>query len=385
MSEENTNNNKRKKLMIFTAICFVLIGVLVFLYWLEILRFEQYTDDAYVNGNMIELKPQVPGIVTSINADNTDLVEENQVIIELDKTDYKLALQKSVHNLGETVRNVVTLFIQVEEREADVEIMKAELVKAELDYQNRVNLVSIGGVSREEFEHVEAALISARASYRESQLALQSAYAQVQNTTVETHPLVLSASDQVKDDYVNLARCDIVAPATGYVAMRSAQLGESVSPNEPLLAIIPLDELWVDANYKEDQLAKVRIGQSVRLTSDIYGRGVVFQGKIIGINPGTGSVFSVLPPQNATGNWIKIVQRVPVRVSLDPQQLKKHPLWLGLSMNAMVDIHDTKGEVLSAARRAAPIYQTHVYSKQVEGAEALIKQVIKENIGNYAR
>ncbi|MCB1080888.1 MAG: efflux RND transporter periplasmic adaptor subunit [Chlamydiia bacterium] len=383
MIAENPNNNgKRKKLLIFTSVCILLMGVLVFLYWLEVLRFEQYTNDAYVNGNLVELTPQVPGIVAAIYADNTDYVEENQVIIQLDTTDYELSLEKSTHNLGETLRKVIQLFLQVEEEEANLEGQKAELVKAEQDYQNRVNLVPIGGVSKEEFEHTEAALKAARATYKETYHSLQAAYAQVQNTTVQTHPLVLQAIDQLKDDYVNLKRCTIVSPVNGYVAMRSAQLGESVSPNEPLLAIIPLNELWVDANFKETQLAKVRIGQAVRMTSDIYGGGVVFQGKVVGINPGTGSVFSALPPQNATGNWIKIVQRVPVRVSLDPQQLKKSPLWLGLSMDVKVDIHDTQGEMLSEERRVAPLYQTKVYSEQERGVDLLIEKIIRENTGN---
>ncbi|MGE0197757.1 MAG: efflux RND transporter periplasmic adaptor subunit [Simkaniaceae bacterium] len=383
MIAENPNNNgKRKKLLIFTSVCILLVGVLVFLYWLEVLRFEQYTNDAYVNGNLVELTPQVPGIVAAIYADNTDYVEENQVIIQLDTTDYELSLEKSTHNLGETLRKVIQLFLQVEEEEANLEGQKAELVKAEQDYQNRVNLVPIGGVSKEEFEHTEAALKAARATYKETYHSLQAAYAQVQNTTVETHPLVLQAIDQLKDDYVNLKRCTIVSPVNGYVAMRSAQLGESVNPNQPLLAIIPLNELWVDANFKETQLAKVRIGQAVRMTSDIYGGGVVFQGKVVGINPGTGSVFSALPPQNATGNWIKIVQRVPVRVSLDPQQLKKNPLWLGLSMDVKVDIHDTQGEMLSEERRVAPLYQTKVYSEQERGVDLLIEKIIRENTGN---
>ena len=376
-------NNKRKKLLVFTVCCFVLIGVLVFLYWLEVLRFEEYTNDAYVNGNLVELTPQVPGIVVAINADNTDYVEENQVIIQLDPTDYTLALEKSMHNMGEIVRNVKTLFIQVEEQKAALEMKKAELIKAEQDYQNRVHLVSLGGVSKEEFEHVEAALLSARASFNETKHSLEAAYAQVQNTTAKTHPLVLQAINQVKNDYVNLKRCEIVSPVRGYIAKRSAQLGESVNPNQPLLAIIPLNELWVDANFKETQLAKVRIGQSVRLTSDIYGGGLVFHGKVIGINPGTGSVFSALPPQNATGNWIKIVQRVPVRVSLDTEQLKKNPLWLGLSMDVKVDIHDTKGERLSETQRQRPIYQTQVYSQQEVGVMALVNQILEENLRIY--
>ena len=385
MTDKVVSNKKRNMILLWVSVGFILIGIAVFLYWFTILRFEKFTDDAYVHGNMIELTPQVPGIVTSINVDNTDLVEEGQVLIELDKTDYQIAYEMRKNELGDSVRSVVQMFLRVEELEAELEQKDAELFKAEKDYKNRVNLVGVGGVSREEFEHVEADFVGAQANRKATYLLLQSAYAQVQNTTVRTHPLVKKAADGVKDAYVNLQRCSILAPSSGYVAMRSAQLGEYVGLSEPLMAIIPLNELWVDANYKEVQLSKVRIGQSVHLISDIYGSGVVFHGKVVGINPGTGNVFSALPPQNATGNWIKIVQRVPVRVSLDPNQLKKYPLWLGLSMNVTVDIHDTSGPMLAEAMRIHPIYQTNIYSQQEEGAMKIIDQIILENAGSYER
>lgn len=380
--KEQKNNNKRNKVLIFTGMGFVLLGVIIFIYWAEVLRFEQYTNDAYVNGNMIELTPQVPGIVTSINVDNTEYVEEGQVLIELDKTDSCLAFKKAKNALAETVRNVIQMFIQVEKLQAELEQKDAELFRAEKDYQNRVNLVKIGGVSREEFEHVEAAFVLAQASRKETYHALQEAIALVRNTTIATHPNVKQAADSVRDTYVNLQRCDILAPMSGYVAQRTVQLGEYVNLSEPLLAVIPLNELWVDANYKEIQLSRVRVGQSVRMTSDIYGRKVVFSGKIIGINPGTGSIFSALPPQNATGNWIKIVQRVPVRVSLDSDQLKKHPLWLGLSMDVRVDIHDTSNEMLREPSRLKPIYKTKIYREQEKGVETIIEKIIQENSGN---
>ena len=385
MTDKVAPNKKRNMILLWVSAGFILIGIAVFLYWFTILRFEKFTDDAYVHGNMIELTPQVPGIVTSINVDNTDLVEEGQVLIELDKTDYQIAYEMRKNELGDTVRSVVQVFLKVEELEAELEQKDALLFKAEKDYKNRVNLVGVGGVSREEFEHVEADFAGAQAARRATYLLLQSAYAEVQNTTIRTHPLVKKAADGVKDAYVNLQRCSILAPSSGYVAMRSAQLGEYVGLSEPLMAIIPLNELWVDANYKEVQLSKVRIGQSVHLVSDIYGSSVVFHGKIVGINPGTGNVFSALPPQNATGNWIKIVQRVPVRVSLDPNQLKKYPLWLGLSMNVTVDIHDTSGPMLAEATRIRPIYQTKIYSQQEEGAMKIIDQIILENAGCYER
>ncbi|QVL56794.1 MAG: efflux RND transporter periplasmic adaptor subunit [Simkaniaceae bacterium] len=376
-------NNKRNKLLIYTASGFILVGIIIFIYWVEVLRYEQYTNDAYVNGNMIELTPQVPGIVTSINVDNTEYVEEGQVLVELDKTDSRLAFEKAKNSLAETVRNVIQMFIQVERLQAELEQKDAELYRAEKDYQNRVNLVGVGGVSREEFEHVEAAFVGAQASRKETYHALQEAIALVQNTTVATHPNVKKGADGVRDTYVNLQRCDILAPMSGYVAQRTVQLGEYVNVSQPLLAVIPLSELWVDANYKEIQLSRVRVGQSVRMTSDIYGRKVVFSGKVLGINPGTGSVFSALPPQNATGNWIKIVQRVPVRVSLDSQQLKKHPLWLGLSMDVRVDIHDISNEMLREPSRLKPIYKTKIYKEQEEGVQAIIDKIIQENAGSY--
>lgn len=378
-TKKPTNRAKQKKILIWTAIGFLAIGLIVFIYWLEVLRFEEYTDDAYVNGNMVEITPQVPGIVASINVDNTEYVEEGQILIQLDKIDARLSFEKAKHSLAETVRLVVQMFIQVEQFQAELEQKDADLFRAEKDYQNRVNLVGIGGVSREEFEHVEAAFVAAKASQRETYHALQGAIAQVQGTTVETHPNVKKAADLVRDTYVNLQRCDILAPMSGYVAMRTVQLGEYVNLSQPLLAVIPLDELWVDANFKEIQLSKMRVGQSVRMNSDIYGGRVVFTGKVIGINPGTGSVFSALPPQNATGNWIKIVQRVPVRISLDSQQLKKNPLWLGLSMDVTVDIHDTSSEMLRQKSRIKPIYKTKIYQEQEEGVDSLIERIIQEN------
>ena len=248
-----------------------------------------------------------------------------------------------------------------------------------------LTLVGIGAVSREEFEHIEAALKTARASAKETYHSLQSAYAQVQGTTVETHPIVKQMIEQVKDAWVNLKRCDILSPVTGYIAQRKAQLGEWVTLSEPLLAVIPLNELWVDANYKETQLTDVRIGQKVKVRSDLYGGNVIYEGKVVGINPGTGSVFSALPPQNATGNWIKIVQRVPVRISLDPVQLKKHPLWLGLSMDTTIDIHNTAGEMLSETSRRKPLYQTEVYQEQEEGVDPVISEIIEKNMGTNGR
>ncbi|MCB1115713.1 MAG: HlyD family efflux transporter periplasmic adaptor subunit [Chlamydiia bacterium] len=370
---------KRNKVLIFVAIGFALCGLIFLIYWAQVLRYEEYTDDAYVSGNMIELTPQVPGIIASINVDNTDFVEEGQVLIELDKTDALLAFEKAKNTLAETVRSTVQMFIQVERLQAELEVKEAALFRAEKDYQNRVNLVGIGAVSREEFEHVESAYIGAKASVKETMGALQGAIAEVQGTTVATHPNVKKSADLVRDAYVALQRCDLLAPMSGYIAQRTAQLGEYVNVSEPLLAVIPLNALWVDANFKEVQLSKMRVGQTAVMKSDLYGRKVTYIGKVIGINPGTGSTFSALPPQNATGNWIKIVQRVPVRISLNPQELKNHPLWLGLSMEVTVDISDLSNEMLRQKEESAPLYQTKIYRNQEKGASPIIEKIIQEN------
>ncbi|MEM7174789.1 MAG: HlyD family efflux transporter periplasmic adaptor subunit [Chlamydiota bacterium] len=385
MADENAENQnkelskRRKKLFVFTTLCFLLIGFAVYLYWLFVWRFEEYTNDAYVSGNMVELTPQVPGIVAAIYADNTDYVEAGQLIIALDRTDYALAFEKSMADLAETVRRVSEMFIAVKQLEADVEARQADVVRAEQDFANRVDLVSIGGVAKEEFEHTETNLLRAQADLMAARFALEKSYAQVGKTTVRDHPLVQKAAEVTRTAWVDLKRCDIIAPVTGYIAMRSAQLGEWVEQSQPLLAIVPLNELWVDANFKETKLSKMRVGQQTRLTSDIYGHSVVFHGKVIGINPGTGNVFSALPPQNATGNWIKIVQRVPVRISLSPKELQKHPLWLGLSMNVHVDVSDEQGEMLVENVQRRPIYATDLYALQQEGIDLMIEEVITTN------
>ncbi|NRA91040.1 MAG: efflux RND transporter periplasmic adaptor subunit, partial [Simkaniaceae bacterium] len=291
MTEQTANNQKRNQIILWVSIGFIAVAIGILIYYLTVLRYEQYTDDAYVQGNLIEITPQVPGIVSSINVDNTDLVKEGQILVNLDPTDYQIALEKSKNELGEAVRDVVQMFLKVEELEADLAEKEALLFKAEKDYENRVTLVEVGGVSKEEFEHVEADLMAIKASLLATEASLQAAIAAVQNTSIETHPIVKKAADNVKNAFVSLERCHILAPSDGYVAMRSAQLGEYVEASKPLMAVIPLDELWVDANFKEVQLSKVRIGQRVKLTSDLYGSGVKFYGKVVGINPGTGNVF----------------------------------------------------------------------------------------------
>jgi len=377
--KEKTPLNLRKILFGVLIGTGLLTTFILLLYWLYVWRFEESTSDAYVGGNQVEITSQISGIATAIYVENTHFVEEGELLAQVDPTDYAIAFEKSRHLLAEAVREVRQLFIQFEKAEAFLKQKDVSLLNAQRDYENRLPLVGIGGVSKEEFEHIESAYIEARAIQQEAMRSFESSHVPIQKTTLATHPLVQKSSDDVRVAFLNLQRCSIRSPVTGYVAQRTIQVGEHLSQTVPLMVVIPLDQLWVNANFKEVQLAKVRIGQKVTLSSDLYGKKVSFTGKVEGITPGTGSVFSLLPPQNATGNWIKIVQRVPVRISLSQQELKKHPLWLGLSMNATVDIHDSSGAMVAKEVSKEPIYATSLYQKQIEGVEAIINQIIKEN------
>ncbi len=370
----------KKRVFAWTIFIFVVIGLAYLCYWWFYDRFYQWTDDAYVSGNMVMVTPQVPGIVTAITAQNTDFVLKGRVLIELDKTDAKISLDRRVADLGEAVRKTMQLFEQAKQYGAMILVKKAEFVKSAQDYEHRKQLIDEGGVSLEDLEHAAAAL---QASYGElvaTEHQFIGAAAQVENTTLATHPLVVSAQNDLRDAFVFLQRCTIEAPVEGVVAQRSVQVGRHVGPGDPLMAVVPLDQMWIDANYKEVQLAKVRVGQPAEVVSDIYGSSVTYRGTVVGIAGGTGSVFSVLPPQNATGNWIKIVQRLPVRINLDPEQIKQFPLRLGLSVETNIDIHDTQKPMFPAVTPPIPIYSTDVFSKQENGAEELIERVMLENL-----
>lgn len=370
---------KRKKLLLIITLSFLILGGAVFLWWFFLGRFEVKTQDAYVQGNQVVVTPQISGFVQSITVQDTELVEEGRILIQLDPVDQKLALEGAKNTLAETVRNVTQMVENVGFLKAEKEVKKAELTRAGQDYQHRKKLVKIGGVSKEEFEHSEAAFIASFAGLLGVQHQLRGALALVENTTIKSHPLVEKAKDEFKRAYVNLQRCTIRCPVKGMVAMKKAQVGESVFPETPLMTIVPLNQIWVDANFKENHLGKVRIGQSVKLHSDLYGSDVPYQGKVTGIGAATGSVLSVLPPQNATGNWIKIVQRLPIRIELDPQEVIENPLRLGLSMHVTVDIHDTSGKRIPPPPPPGALFKTNIFAKEEKWADKLIDQIIEQN------
>ncbi len=375
----NPSNNHRKTIWISSSV-FITIAIVIGVYWFMWARFHESTNDSYVNGNMIMLTPQVSGIVTTILTDNTQLVEQGQPLIELDRHDYEIALEKSKANLAETVRQVCSLYIQVQQLEAKKQASQSDLLRAKLDYQHRKALVEDGSVSREDFEHSQTTLSSAFARLKEVDKELGQAIAKITSVTVGTHPLVNEAKADLRAKFLALHRCTVRSPARAIVTLRKAQVGQWVSASTPLLSLVPLDQIWVDANFREVSLKNLRIGQDVELFSDMYGRFETFHGKVVGLNPGTGSVFSVLPPQNATGNWIKIVQRVPVKIALDPEELQKRPLVLGLSMTATINTEVRDGLQLPNLSPVESVYSSNVYDNELAGVDELIAEIIEANM-----
>ncbi len=374
-------HHQRTIAMEVLVIVFLAIGIAWFLHWFIWGRFEVYTDDAYVNGNMVQLMSQVPGTVVEINADNTQLVTPNQVIIKLDPADMNIAMQRASATLAETVRQVRQDFENAQRAQATVIVRKADLEKAQLDLQRRIGLVGKNAVSREEFQHYQTALANAQSNYKFALYNLRATQSLVENAYLYTHPRVEQAKSNFKTAYLNLQRTLTIAPVAGYVAKRNIQVGQHVMLNTPMMAIIPLNDTWVDANYKETQLEHLRIGQSVILTADAYP-DVTYHGRVYGLTAGTGAAFSLLPPQNATGNWIKIVQRLPVRIALDPAELKKHPLLLGLSMHVTVNIHNVNGPILAQRAERKPLYTTQVYAQQLSQANQWITKILQATSPN---
>ncbi len=387
--------SKRKVALAGVAIAVLLAGLTYGIYyWLYLSHYES-TDNAYVQGNVVQVTPQVSGTVVAINADDTDFVKAGQSLVRLDPADAQVALEQAEAQLAQTVREVRTTYLnngsfkaQISAREADTARAQSDVLRAQDDVARRAPLVRTGAVGQEEFNHVTAQLAAARSGLAAAQAAAQAAREQLvsnqsltENIPVEQHPNVLRAAARVREAYLALRRAELVAPVDGYVARRSVQLGQRVQAGAPLLSIVPLRDVWVDANFKESQLRNLRIGQPVELEADVYGKKVTYHGTIEGLGAGTGAAFSLLPAQNATGYWINVVQRVPVRNALDAKELTDHPLRVGLSMNAMVDVARTDGRVLADVAQRPARAQTSVFDRGNDEADAEVKKIIAANLG----
>lgn len=344
-------------------------------------RWYEGTDDAYVNGNVVQITPQLAGTVVSIGADDGDLVHAGDPLVQLDPSDADVALSEAKANLALSVRKVRGLYSSVNGAQADVAARKTAVDKAHADYHRRVALAKSGAISAEELSHASDALTTAESGLIAAQQQYQTSKVLVDDTVVASHPDVQVAAAKLRAAFLDDARTTLVAPVDGYVAKRSVQVGQRVMPGSPLMAVVPLHGVWIDANFKETQLAQMRIGQPVEIDSDVYGSKVAYKGKVESLGIGTGSAFSLLPAQNATGNWIKIVQRIPVRIVFtDSDQLKKHPLRLGMSLNVDVNLHDQSGPTLAQQAPTQPAFSTDIYKQQLDKADATIAQIIHANM-----
>ncbi|WKB55351.1 HlyD family efflux transporter periplasmic adaptor subunit [Eleftheria terrae] len=394
-----TRKARRKKSLTLIAAAVLLVGGGYTAWHLLFAGQSETTDNAYVQGHVVQITPQVGGTVLAIEADDTDYVKAGQTLVRLDPADARVALEQAEAQLAQTVREVRVLFAnngalqsQIALREADLARARSELARAQDDVNRRTPLVATGAVGKEEFNHANTQLAAARSAVAAAESAVAAARQQLgsnesltEGTTVEQHPNVQRASARVREAYLALKRAELPAPVEGYVARRSVQVGQRVQAGAPLMSIIPLKQVWVDANFKESQLQRLRIGQPVTLTADVYGNKVEYHGKVEGLGAGTGAAFSLLPAQNATGNWIKIVQRVPVRIGLDPRELEAHPLRVGLSMEARVDVTEQGGKTLADAPRREPVAQTAVFDRVNHDADAEVKKIIASHLGRNGR
>jgi membrane fusion protein (multidrug efflux system) len=381
MTEPVAEKGNRKRVLLIIAAVFATIAILFTLYYFLYSQFHEVTDDAYVNGNLVYINSQVGGTVVGLGADDTEPVKAGHQLITLEGSDSTIALANAQAKLAETVRQIRTRYRSTDEATAVVAQRKTELGRATDDLNRRLQLAGSDAITAEDLAHARAAVAAAKDTLTVAHKQLESSQASVEGTTLSQHPSVLQARAEFTQAYLAESRNVIPAPIDGYVARRSVQIGQHVTPGNNLMAIVPLNALWVDANLKEMQLRNVRIGQPATVTADIYGGHVEYHGKVSGIAAGTGGAFSLLPPQNAVGNWIKVVQRIPVRISLDAEDLKKHPLRIGMSTTVDIDTHDRKGSVLTALPIANVPMTTPVYDMQLKVAQAKADRIIAQEAG----
>lgn len=371
----------RKKLLILLALLFVLAGIVWGVYWFLVLRHFQETDDAYVAGNQVQVMAQVSGSVNKVWFDDTDFVKKGDVLVSLDKTDAEQAFEKAQTALATSVRQTHQLMINAKQYQASIALQQTALAQAEADLKRREPLGASNLIGREELQHSRDAVATAKAQLDVAVQQYNANQAMILNTSLENQPAVKQAAAELRDAWLALQRTDIRSPMDGYVSRRSVQVGAQISTSMPLMAVVPATNLWIDANFKETQLAGVRIGQDATVVADIYGDDVVYHGKVVGLDMGTGSAFSLLPAQNATGNWIKVVQRLPVRIELNPDEIAKHPLRIGLSTLVKVDTTNKDGSALATSVRQQAAYSSNALAIDLAPVNQLITEIVRANAG----
>ncbi|VXA98656.1 HlyD family efflux transporter periplasmic adaptor subunit [Massilia sp. 9I] len=374
------NSPKRRAVLVAITGAFLLAGVGYGAYHVLVASKRIETDNAYVGGNLVNVSSQVAGSVVEIRGDETQLVEAGTELVRLDPLDAEVALAQAEARLGAAVRQQRERYTGVEQYQATLEQRRVTLKTAQDDLARRLPLAGDNIVSGEDLAHARQAVADARAALVVAEKQLAAARAGVSGVAPGEHPNVLAAKADYMAAWLATRRTTVAAPVTGYVAKRSVQVGSRIAPGTPLLSVVPLNQLWIDANFKESELRDIRIGQPATIEADIYGDKVVYHGKVVGMGAGTGSAFSLLPAQNATGNWIKVVQRVPVRISLDPNELQAHPLRVGLSTTVDIDISRKEGGVLGAVAPTAPAYATNALSQPLQQAKLATDEIVAKNM-----
>lgn len=377
------HNGARRLWLLMLAVVVLLGAVGYGVYWFGHARYYETTDDAYVNGDVVQISSQEPGTVLAVHVDDTQTVAAGAPLVELDPADAKVATANAEAELARSVRQVRGLFAQGAQLRAQIQQRESALRTAESDLQRRQGLLADGAISGEELSHAQDTVVAMRASVAAAREQLAQTFAQIQGTRIDNHPQVLAAAAAVRNAALALRRTRLVAPVGGVIAKRNVQVGQRIAAGTPLLAVVPLDDLWIDANFKEVQLSHMHSAEPVTVRADLYGSAVQFHGRLVGLGAGSGSAFALLPAQNASGNWIKIVQRVPVRILLDPQELKSHPLRLGLSVHVRVDVRASPSAAEDGVVRNTP-QPVQASVGDDPAVETRIAQIIADNSGTIA-
>ncbi|MGZ5927790.1 MAG: HlyD family secretion protein [Rhizomicrobium sp.] len=379
MSDASTNNNSRRRRGFLILGVVIVIAALAYgAYWFFDARFYESTDDAYVSGNIVAVTSRENGTVLALHVDNTQTVRRGQLLVEMDPAVVNVNVASAESNLARAVRTVNGEFSHAASSGAQVAQAQVALALARTDYQRRQSASADGAVSGEELAHARDNVRAAEAAVAAARGGHEQTLSQIQGTDVANNPDVLTAEATLRNAIIAQGHMRIVAPVDGVIAQRTVQLGQQVTAGTPLMAVVSLSDVWIDANFKEVQLQDMRIGQPVTVTADIYGGKVTYHGHVEGLGAGSGSAFALLPPQNASGNWIKIVQRVPVRIALDPQELATHPLRVGLSVSASVSIKDTSGPLVTS-RVALAQSRADLGEDTNARADAIIARILAEN------
>jgi len=379
------SNPRRRKLAFSILAVLCLLGTAVCAaYWIQTGRYLERTDDAYVNGKVLQITPQIGGTVLAVHAEDTDIVKAGQVLAELDHADTRVTLDQAETALAQTVRETHAVFANNSVFEQQIKVRQAEVERWRQDIARRQSIADTGAIAMEEIYHARDALKAAEASVAAAQEQLAANRTQTDGVQVENHPAVLRAASKFEDAWLAWSRANVTSPVSGQVARRNVQIGQRVAPGTALMTVVPLEQVWVEANLKEVQLRQVKIGQPVTLQADIYGGSIGYHGRVVGLGAGTGAAFSLLPAQNASGNWIKVVQRIPVRIAIDPAELSEHPLRIGLSMQVEIDTREGRlspGFAFEDQRQA----RFATADAGIEAARARVREIIRQNLHPTAR